>query len=304
MPVEPEIVDLCNMLIKMGANIDGLGSHRIQIEGVDRLKGCHHRVISDRIETATYIIAAVITNGKIRIEDADLQHLGAFVEVMNQCGVELEENTKTNISVKVSSSGLQPFEIITLPYPGFPTDLQAQMTALASVVPGLSILTERVYPSRFMHVPELLRMGAEISLEGSSAIVQGVKMLKGAPVMASDLRASAALILAGLAAQDETWVQRIYHLDRGYDKFDSKLQSLGAEVERLSEDSLPKSFYSLFRFNIMNDKFVKGEGTEETPLGTGADLDAALRPPSFSDFTGQGQNLGKITSNGWRCFQT
>ncbi|MEC8013661.1 MAG: UDP-N-acetylglucosamine 1-carboxyvinyltransferase [Verrucomicrobiota bacterium] len=243
---EPEIVDLCNMLIKMGANIDGLGSHRIQIEGVDRLKGCHHRVISDRIETATYIIAAVITNGKIRIEDADLQHLGAFVEVMNQCGVELEENTKTNISVKVSSSGLQPFEIITLPYPGFPTDLQAQMTALASVVPGLSILTERVYPSRFMHVPELLRMGAEISLEGSSAIVQGVKMLKGAPVMASDLRASAALILAGLAAQDETWVQRIYHLDRGYDKFDSKLQSLGAEVERLSEDSLPKSFTPYF----------------------------------------------------------
>ena len=165
---------------------------------------------------------------------------------MNQCGVELEENTKTNISVKVSSSGLQPFEVITLPYPGFPTDLQAQMTALASVVPGLSILTERVYPSRFMHVPELLRMGAEISLEGSSAIVQGVKMLKGAPVMASDLRASAALILAGLAAQDETWVQRIYHLDRGYDKFDSKLQSLGAEVERLSEDSLPKSFTPYF----------------------------------------------------------
>ena len=210
------------------------------------LGGCHHRVISDRIEATTYIIAAVITNGKIRIEDADLQHLGAFVEVMNQCGVELEENTKTNISVKVSSSGLQPFEIITLPYPGFPTDLQAQMTALASVVPGLSILTERVYPSRFMHVPELLRMGAEISLEGSSAIVQGVKMLKGAPVMASDLRASAALILAGLAAQDETWVQRIYHLDRGYDKFDSKLQSLGAEVERLSEDSASKSFTPYF----------------------------------------------------------
>jgi len=243
---EPEIVDLCEMLLKMGANIEGMGSHRLVVQGVSRLKGCHHRVIPDRIETATYAIAAAITNGNICIEGCQMDHLGAFASVMQECGIDMENDLAGNLSVKVSPSGLKPFEVITLPYPGFPTDLQAQTTALACIVPGLSILTERVYPSRFMHVPELLRMGADISLEGSSAIVLGGKKLKGAPVMASDLRASAALILAGLAAQDETWVQRIYHLDRGYDKFETKLQALGANVQRLPEDALPKSFTPQF----------------------------------------------------------
>ena len=243
---EPEIVDLCEMLTKMGAIIQGMGSHRLEIQGVSKLHGCHHRVIPDRIETATYAIAAGITNGEICIQDCQPKHLGAFANVMQECGMEMESDPNDNLSIKVSPGGLKPFEVITLPYPGFPTDLQAQTTALACVVPGLSILTERVYPSRFMHVPELLRMGADISLEGSSAIVLGGKKLNGAPVMASDLRASAALILAGLAAQDETWVQRIYHLDRGYDQFETKLQALGANVERLPEKALPKSFTPQF----------------------------------------------------------
>jgi UDP-N-acetylglucosamine 1-carboxyvinyltransferase len=163
---------------------------------------------------------------------------------MSDSGVSVKQMDSNNLSVEVSPSGVKPFEAITLPYPGFPTDLQAQTCALACRAEGLSILTERVYPSRFMHIPELLRMGAKISLEGTSAIIRGGKRLTGAPVMASDLRASAALILAGLAAEGETWVQRIYHLDRGYDSFEKKLQGLGAEVERLPESEMPKAFHS------------------------------------------------------------
>lgn len=241
---EPEITDLCLMLKSMGAKIAGIGSHMIEIEGVESLKGCRHSVIPDRIEAATYILAAAVTNGKIVVRQARSDHLGAFLNVMSDCGINVENVGKENLSVEVCNGGLKSFEAITLPYPGFPTDLQAQTCALACRATGLSILTERVYPSRFMHVPELLRMGAEISLEGTSAIVRGGKPLTGAPVMASDLRASAALILAGLAAEGETWVQRIYHLDRGYDSFERKLQSLGARVERLPESEMPKAFHS------------------------------------------------------------
>ncbi len=241
---EPEITDLCRMLTSMGAKIAGIGSHMIEIEGVESLKGCRHSVIPDRIEAATYILAAAVTNGKILVRKAKSDHLGAFLNVMSDCGINVENVGKDDLSVEVCNGGLKSFEAITLPYPGFPTDLQAQTCALACRATGLSILTERVYPSRFMHVPELLRMGAEISLEGTSAIVRGGKPLTGAPVMASDLRASAALILAGLAAEGETWVQRIYHLDRGYDSFERKLQSLGARVERLPESEMPKAFHS------------------------------------------------------------
>ena len=239
---EPEIVDLCSMLKKMGANISGAGSHLLTIEGVDQLSGCVHRVIPDRIEAATYIMGAAITRGKIKLHGIETSHLGAFSKVMRESGVLLESSENGKLDVHTDSRGLSPFEIITLPYPGFPTDLQAQACALACTIPGLSILTERVYPSRFMHIPELLRMGAEVSLEGSSAIVRGGRCLNGAPVMASDLRASAALILAGLAAEGETWVHRIYHLDRGYEFMDQKLRKLGAEVERLPESSLPPAF--------------------------------------------------------------
>ena len=240
---EPEIVDLCTMLGKMGAKISGAGSHLLKIEGVEKLGGCKHRVIPDRIEAATYLIAGVITGGKIRVKGVNQRHLGAFIKLMKESGVKLTEADRA-IEASVSREGLKPFEIITLPYPGFPTDLQAQTCALACTIPGLSILTERVYPSRFMHIPELLRMGAKVSLEGSNAIVRGGKKLNGAPVMASDLRASAALILAGLAAEGETWVHRIYHLDRGYELLDLKLRGLGAEIERLQESALPPAFRS------------------------------------------------------------
>ena len=241
---EPELVDLCKMLVSMGANINGIGSHMIEIVGVDSLQGCRHRVIPDRIEAATYVLAAAITNGKVLIRNGRTEHLGAFLNVMSECGVMVTPDGPDDLSVKVCDRGLKSFEAITLPYPGFPTDLQAQTCALACRATGLSILTERVYPSRFMHVPELLRMGAEISLEGASSIIRGGRSLTGAPVMASDLRASAALILAGLAAEGDTWVQRIYHLDRGYDAFETKLQGLGADVERLPESEMPKAFLS------------------------------------------------------------
>ena len=239
---EPEITDLCHMLESMGANIQGIGSHLLKIEGVDKLSGCTHRVIPDRIEAGTYILAGAITGGELTIEGIDFGHMGSFLDLLKTSGMSLVSQDQSIIASVPTS--LKPLEVVTLPFPGFPTDLQAQMCALASITDGLSVITERVYPSRFMHVPELLRMGAHISIEGSSAIIRGAKRLTGAPVMASDLRASAALILAGLAAEGETWVQRIYHLDRGYEKFEHKLQKLGAKVERLPESELPKSISS------------------------------------------------------------
>jgi UDP-N-acetylglucosamine 1-carboxyvinyltransferase len=230
------------MLLKMGAKIIGIGSHIIQIEGVDELHGCTHEVIPDRIEAATYAIAGAITNSEIQLNNLKVEHLGSFLNLMKEAGVGITKRGSDSILVQTNIEKLKPFEMVTMPYPGFPTDLQAQSCALACMANGISILSEKVYPSRFMHVPELLRMGADISMEGASCIVKGQKTLKGAPVMASDLRASAALILAGLAAKGETWVQRIYHLDRGYDSFEKKLQALGANVERVSESKLPKSF--------------------------------------------------------------
>jgi UDP-N-acetylglucosamine 1-carboxyvinyltransferase len=239
---EPEITDLCHMLQAMGANIEGIGSHLLKIEGVEKLNGCKHRVIPDRIEAGTYVLAGAITGGELTIEGINAAHMGSFLDLLKTAGLNLDYQ---NQSIKISSnSNLNPLEVVTLPFPGFPTDLQAQICALACITDGLSVITERVYPSRFMHVPELLRMGAHISIEGSSAIIRGTKRLTGAPVMASDLRASAALILAGLAAEGETWVQRIYHLDRGYETFEKKLQNLGAKVERLPESGLPKSISS------------------------------------------------------------
>ena len=240
---EPEIADLCRMLKSMGANIEGIGSHLLKIEGVTKLKGCRHKVIPDRIEAGTYIIAAAITGGELIVEGIDPSHLGSFLDLLRTSGLRYKQH-KDSIEISTSQR-INPLEVVTLPFPGFPTDLQAQICALASITPGLSLITERVYPSRFMHIPELLRMGAHISIEGSSAIIRGTDKLKGAPVMASDLRASAALVLAGLAAEGETWVQRIYHLDRGYENFENKLGELGAIVERLDESELPKSIYSL-----------------------------------------------------------
>lgn len=238
--VEPEVVDLCRMLVKMGARIEGIGSHYLRITGVEALHGCTHRVTPDRIEAGTYLVAGAITRGKVSVSGVVVGHMRALLSKFEEANIAWEADPDAGtISVDGAAKERTAIEIITLPHPGFPTDLQAQMLALMSITPGLSIITERIYPNRFMHVPELMRMGADVSMEGPNAVIKGVPKLSGAPVMASDLRASAALVLAGLAAEGETWVQRLYHLDRGYDRLDIKLQALGADAVRLPETDLP-----------------------------------------------------------------
>ncbi|MCD8298479.1 MAG: UDP-N-acetylglucosamine 1-carboxyvinyltransferase [Opitutae bacterium] len=240
---EPEIVDLCNMLVKMGARISGIGSPTLKIQGVERLHGCEHSVIPDRIEAGTLLLCGAITRGDVAVRGARSEHLGAFLDKMHEAAIPLEVLGEDCIRVRGDLAGaFKPIDIVTMPHPGFPTDLQAQFTALLAMTQGISIVTERIYPSRFMHVPELQRMGAEIAIEGPSAIIKGVASLSGAPVMASDLRASAALVLAGLAARGETWVQRIYHLDRGYEKFEMQLSKLGADICRLKDTDMPSEF--------------------------------------------------------------
>src|ERR1043166_900778 len=230
---EPEVVDLAFFLNKMGAQIVGAGSPTITINGVKELHGCKHEVIPDRIETATFAIAAAATEGKITMHGARADHLHAVLDKLRETGAKIERN---GLSLTVSAAKqLKPVEITTMPYAGFPTDAQAHMMVLMALTPGLSIITERIFESRFMHVSELARLGAEISIEGPSAIIKGGRPLSGAPVMASDLRASAALVLAGMAAKGSTQVNRIYHLDRGYEKIDEKLRQLGARIERVEE---------------------------------------------------------------------
>jgi UDP-N-acetylglucosamine 1-carboxyvinyltransferase len=227
---EPEVADLANFLLKMGAKIKGQMTPTLEIEGVKKLHGAVHTVIPDRIEAGTYILAAAITRSEITVKGAHFEHLGALIDKLQQAGVKfICRDREIVVKAKVR---LKPIDVTTLPYPGFPTDLQAQMMALMTTVNGISVITEKIYPDRFMHVSELNRMGAQIILEGSSAIVKGVRKLSGAPVMASDLRASAALVLAGLAAAGRTEIHRIYHLDRGYEKLDEKLNRLGAKIWR------------------------------------------------------------------------
>jgi UDP-N-acetylglucosamine 1-carboxyvinyltransferase len=230
---EPEVVDLAYFLNKMGAKIAGAGSPTITINGVRSLHGAEHEVIPDRIEAATFAIAAAATQGEVTIRGARPDHMHAVLDKLREAGVKVERN---GLTLKVRRSGrLKPVDVTTLPYSGFPTDVQAQMMALLALAPGLSIITERVFESRFMHVSELARLGAEISIEGPSAIIKGGAKLSGAPVMASDLRASAALVIAGLAAEGTTQVNRIYHLDRGYENIDRKLRRLGGRVQRIQE---------------------------------------------------------------------
>jgi UDP-N-acetylglucosamine 1-carboxyvinyltransferase len=239
---EPEVQDLCDMLVKMGAKIEGIGSHYLKITGVESLHGCTHRVLPDRIEAGTLMVAGAITGGDVTVENVVPGHMRALIDKLEECGVTCDCDP---VGQKIRVRGDKPrksVDIVTLPHPGFPTDLQAQMCAMMAITPGLSIITERIYPNRFMHVPELQRMGADIAIEGPSAIIHGVESLSGAPVMASDLRASAALVLAGLAAGGETWVQRIYHLDRGYERLDDKLRKLGAKIERLPVEAMPVSY--------------------------------------------------------------
>lgn len=231
---EPEVVDCANFLNSMGSKIEGAGTTIIKIKGVKRLKGGKYRIIPDRIETGTYACAAAITSGKVEIVDCCPEHLGAVIEKLRETGVQIEVGRRS-LSIGKSRK-LLPVDVTVDHYPGFPTDMQAQIMALMTVVSGTSVITETIFENRFMHVPELLRMGAQIRIDGNHAIVAGVKRLTGAPVMASDLRASAALVLAALRADGETRISRVYHLDRGYEFFDEKMRRLGARIERIEGD--------------------------------------------------------------------
>ncbi|MDD5108004.1 MAG: UDP-N-acetylglucosamine 1-carboxyvinyltransferase [Candidatus Omnitrophica bacterium] len=230
---EPEVVDLAEFLIKMGAKIKGHGTPVIEIEGVKHLHGAAHSIIPDRIEAGTLILASLITGGDVLIKNIRYQHLGSLIDKLAEAGANIV-HTDGSLRVK-GNRRLKSVNITTLPYPGFPTDMQAQMMSLMSVTGGISVITEKIYPDRFMHVSELNRMGAHIQREGPHAIVEGIKKLSGAPVMASDLRASAGLVLAGLAAVGKTSVSRIYHLERGYEFIEEKLINLGARVWREKE---------------------------------------------------------------------
>ncbi|HEO64200.1 MAG TPA: UDP-N-acetylglucosamine 1-carboxyvinyltransferase [Candidatus Omnitrophica bacterium] len=228
---EPELADLAEFLKKMGASIEGAGTPIVKIEGVKNLKGAEHAVIPDRIEAGTYLVAGAITGGDVFVKNARIDHLGAVLDVLDSAGCAMEVKDE-GINIK-SEGRVKSVEITTLPYPGFPTDMQAQFMSLLSVAKGISIITEKVFPERFIHVGELNRMGAAINLEGPTAIIKGVKSLGGTDVMASDLRASAALVLSGLVAEGKTTVSRVYHLDRGYENMVEKLQALGADINRV-----------------------------------------------------------------------
>jgi len=230
---EPEVVDLANFLIKMGAKIKGHGTPSIEIEGVKALHGTEHRVIPDRIEAGTFLLLAAATRSDICIKNANWQHLIAVIDKLEEAGLKIERDDGI-ICVKAKRR-LKPVNITTLPYPGFPTDMQAQFMTLMATTPGISVITEKIYPDRFMHIAELNRMGAKIMREGPHAIVEGIKYLSGAPVMASDLRASAALVIAGLVAKGKTEIHRIYHLERGYENLEYKLAKLGAKIKREKE---------------------------------------------------------------------
>ena len=230
---EPEIVDLCRCVIAMGASIDGVGTETLTIEGRDRLHGATYAVMPDRIEAGSYACAVAIAGGEIELVGADASEMGATLAALKEAGVTVEINKD---SIRIKSDGrLGPLTLSTAPYPGFATDMQAQVMAMLCMADGASVLTETIFENRYMHVPELARMGADIQVRGRSAVVRGVKEMFGAPVMATDLRASMSLVIAGLAAKGETQVQRVYHLDRGYERLEEKLSAVGADIERVSD---------------------------------------------------------------------
>ncbi len=231
---EPEVVDLANFLNKMGAKIEGAGTRRLIIEGVKELHGAEHDIIPDRIEAGTFLVAGAVCGKGVTVTRANAEHVSALTTALTEAGYKIE--TKGD-SITVSPNGAsKPLELATQPYPGFPTDMQAQMCALLSTTEGISVVTENIFPQRYMHLAELKRMGAHVQIEGPTAVIQGVEKLFAAPVMASDLRASAALVLAGLKAEGVTEISRVYHIDRGYEHLDEKLGALGAHIERVKAD--------------------------------------------------------------------
>ena len=231
---EPEIEDLAELLNKMGARIKGAGTPIIEIEGVENLSGAEHTIIPDRIETGTFIVAAAITQGELEITGCAPKHLTAVIEKLREAGVEIEELSQSSLLVKCCSQGLRGKDVTTEPHPKFPTDMQAQYMSLMTQAEGKSVVTETIFENRFMHASELIRMGANISISGNMATIQGKTQLSGAPVLASDLRASASLVLAALCASGETLIDRVYHIDRGYEMIVKKLRSVGAEIERIN----------------------------------------------------------------------
>jgi len=237
---EPEVVDLANYLNAMGAKITGAGTPRITIEGVKALTGTTHKIIPDRIEAGTFMVAAAITNGEVHLQNVQLDHLMAATDKFRAIGVLVEKDNKDGVSGCIVSSlrRLEATAITTQPHPGFPTDLQAQFMALLCIADGNSIITEKIFPDRFLHVAELSRMGARLHKEGPTVIIEGQKQLIGAPIMASDLRASAALVIAGLAAKGTTTVNRVYHIDRGYERIEQRLNALGAQIQRIDQKEL------------------------------------------------------------------
>jgi len=231
---EPEIVDLADCLRAMGAQIEGDGTSTITVQGVDRLGAATHQVVTDRIELGTYMLAPAFTGGEVTCLGGRLDLVGAFVEKLHLAGLDVSETPK-GLTVKRAGDRVKAVNVTTEPFPGFPTDLQAQMMAMLCIADGTSVLEEKIFENRFMHAPELIRMGANIDVAGGTATVHGVDRMKGAPVMATDLRASVSLILAGLAAEGETVVNRVYHLDRGYEHVENKLGAVGAKIERISD---------------------------------------------------------------------
>ncbi|HER19700.1 MAG TPA: UDP-N-acetylglucosamine 1-carboxyvinyltransferase, partial [Chromatiales bacterium] len=229
---EPEIVDLARFLTSMGARIEGAGTDTITVHGVERLGGTSHRVLPDRIEAGTFLVAAAMTGGRVKLKDADPDSLDAVLAKLREAGASIETGADW-ITLDMQGRRPRAVDIRTAPHPGFPTDMQAQFVAMNSIAEGTATVVETIFENRFMHVHELCRMGANIHLEGNTAIVRGVERLSGAPIMATDLRASASLILAGLVAEGETEVNRIYHIDRGYDAIEEKLAKLGANIRRV-----------------------------------------------------------------------
>jgi UDP-N-acetylglucosamine 1-carboxyvinyltransferase len=238
---EPEVVDLGRYLIAMGAKIEGLGTPFLRIEGVEELNAVEYTVIPDRIEAATLLIAGAITGGRLQVDHLDPQHLAGVIDALRMMDVTVDIKDRT--AIVTAPDKLQSLDITALPYPGIPTDVQAQFTALLSIANGISVVTDKVFPDRFMHIPELMRMGANVRREGASSIISGVQTLSGACVMASDLRASAALLLAGLAADGESVIRRVYHLDRGYERLEQKLNQVGADIIRVVDlpETMPAS---------------------------------------------------------------
>ena len=230
---EPEVADLAALLNKMGARIEGAGTHTIRVRGVDQLHGARHRIIPDRIEAGTFIVAGALTGGDLLVSGCDPHHLGALLQKLEECGVQVQTGPE---SVRIIGDGpLLAADVLTEEYPGFPTDMQAQFVALATQAEGTSVVTENIFENRFMHAQELVRMGANIKIEGTRAVVRGKTALSGAAVLASDLRASASLVLAALVADGETIIDRVYHIDRGYERIEEKLRGVGAQIRRIGE---------------------------------------------------------------------